>query len=744
MMAQIDQLLHLLRPRWPEPWEQDPVVQQALERLTQDAREGHPSSLPYVHAGTGQIAWLSVAPTLRALREYLDDAQGWLQRVDARSLQGAIRQLSQAPGPLGATLSVVAPQGYARWNSDLMRGEQTLVRLGQMHEFLATKPDLTRDSTPSVAALRLEFISALRVGDWTRAEACVDEIDHWNLDHAPGTLQMRMRLMQARGLTHELFDFACATQAWNFANPRRIAAAIVCAVYACAIEPIEQSEGLEAAYELYRQHWHPKLYQCIRDAKGEPGAARPLAFAAAVDSDHPLFEALHGHVPEEFWQFLQGQMPARLGIQRATSPTTPPTTAATAFPRTPPTFSRAPPRESIGDESNSGRASSQNQPTRDESADGRPLEPQRMESASAGAGPEAEALPVPLGRAQSVQGQPEIFDASRAWDGDKFWEVLSRAVAQAHAARARALIGSLDNLLFDDPLFVRCAPDALLELVSDPQIERDTGARSLLYEVIAALVDAFVVAPGFPRLGHLDVYLALLDGIVLLKRGATSDADSQLVLGLVAAAANLRPDACARCEQIVSSWWQGRPVTQRLDWLAAALDSLGPLSANTEGLISLFTDALALAARKGLQFAPTKLSMWRAIGLMLELPAQDVQQYLAPLSAADTQAYQDALAMAGLRHIAVVSLRQASAKEAAKELQARTGARVSVVTSLVSDADTDQALSADLILYVWAASTHATYRSFDSCREKLEYVQGTGSSSIVLAAERWTQRHAMQ
>ena len=54
--------------------------------------------------------------------------------------------------------------------------------------------------------------------------------------------------------------------------------------------------------------------------------------------------------------------------------------------------------------------------------------------------------------------------------------------------------------------------------------------------------------------------------------------------------------------------------------------------------------------------------------------------------------------------------------------------------------DTRHALSADLILYVWAATSHATYRAFDGYRGKLEYVQGTGPSSIILAAERWAIR----
>ena len=694
MSAEHEHLLQLLQPRWPAHWSGDPPVRQALTQLAQDAREGHPTSLPYVQAAVGQIAWLSTAGTLRELREYLDDARGWLVKADGGALTAEVRQPKDAAGPLVALLQVVSPQGYVRWNTSLASGEHTLVRLGRMHQFLRTRPDLSRDSTPSVAALRLEYISALGVGDWDRADACIGEIDHWNLDHAPGTLHMRIRLLQARGQTRELFHFVCANQAWEFANPRRIAAAIVGAVDACAIQPELNTSGLQAAFDLFRRRWYPKLVQCISDARGEVGVARPLAFAATVDGDHQWLASLRNSLPDGVWQFLQKQMPG--------APL--PTTGATA--QAPSILTDA--EQPITDP---GLPAA----TPDSSADAVVKRPSTL-----GARSEAHAVA----------------------EGIRYWTALHLAIVQVHAPQARVLIASLDSHLLDDPVFLSCAPDALLEIVSDPQIDADAGARSLLYEVLAALVDAFVLTPGFPRLAHLEVYLTLLDSIVLLKAGATSDADSQLVLGLVSAAANLRVDASERCEQIVRAWWQGRAVVPRLDWLAAALDSLGPLSIKMDGLVSLFVDAMALATRKRLQFAPTKLAMWRTIGQMLELSATDLQQYLAPLTTPADQTQQDPLAVAGLRHVAVVSLRKESAEEAAKELRARTHAKVLVVTSLVADTDTDLAVSADLILYVWAASTHATYRSFDSCREKLEYVQGTGASSIVLAAERWVQRQA--
>ncbi|GAB3647288.1 hypothetical protein [Ramlibacter alkalitolerans] len=616
-----------------------------------------------------------MAASLRELREYIDDTKVWLEKVDAETIEDRVTLPSDAPGPLTPSLQVLAPQGYMRWETSLDSGIYTLVRLGRMHEFLASRPDLSRDSAPSVAALRLEFISALRVGDWSQADACIDEIDRWNLDHAPGTLQMRIRLFEARGATEELFRFVCSNEAWNFATPRRIAAAIVCAVDVCAIQPVEFQDGLPAAYELFHRVWYPKLVQCIYDARGEPNATRMLAFAAAIDGDHRSLAPLLTHLPTGVAEFLQDVLPPQQVVETSPAPVT--------IPEAP------------------------------HPASGKNSEP-------------AVLTPAPA--------------VSSPADAGAYWAALLAAVKECRAIQARTLIASLDSDLFDDPNFLSAAPDALLELLSDPDVEQLAGPRALRYEVVAALVDAFVMAEGFPRLEHLEIYLSLLDGLVALKASVTSDADSQLVLGLVGATSNLSADACPRCEQIVRLWWRTRPVIQRLDWLGAALDSLGPLHADPHQLLDLYTDGLTLAARKGLAFAPTKAAVWWNIGRMLELPAADIEQLLNPLAPEGSGPVRDPLADAGLRQIAVVSLREASAYDAAQQLEARTGAKVSVVSSLTAGSETRNALTADLILYVWAATTHATYRAFDDHRHKIEYVQGTGSSSIIMAAERWAAR----
>jgi hypothetical protein len=654
----IDDLLAVLRPNWPDDWTTDHLVYAALECLIEDLRQGRPTSLPVVQVSKGQIGWLSMGPSGRELRDYLEDAKGWLVRADAREIGGQISTAPASASPLAPMLAVLSPQGYARWNTTLDRGKALLIRLAKMQHFLASRPHKSHRRIPSLPALRLEFITALRVGDWVRAEACVEEIDHWNLAHATDTLQMRVRLYAAQGDTAELFNFAVKHRVWNIPNPRRIAAALVNAIDACVIEPVEVREGLATAYTLFCQHWYPQIVHCIHAARGEPDALRLLAFAAVADGDSPYLNQLLPDLPPVLAQFLQAQLPGD------------PSGLATV----------APPE---------------------------PSQPSTMaEPASA------------------------------------FWVSLHQAVTHGRARHVRELIGSLDAEHYNDLDFIAAAPDALLELLSDPALAERNVAQLLLYEVLAAVIDTFIMAPGFPRITHLGIYLALLDGLVSLRGAAANDADSQLVLGLVAAAANLDAGACPRCAQIVSDWWQRRPIVQRLDWLAGALDTLAQLCSDTALLVSLYADALTLAARKGLVLTKAEASIWRNIGQTLELSSADVIHYLQPLLPPDASAQQDPLAQFALRQIAIVSLREASAQEAAQQLEARTGAKVSVVSAFVAGAETRHALTADLILYVWAATSHATYRAFDGWRDKLEYVQGTGASSIVLAAERWALRQS--
>ena len=86
--------------------------------------------------------------------------------------------------------------------------------------------------------------------------------------------------------------------------------------------------------------------------------------------------------------------------------------------------------------------------------------------------------------------------------------------------------------------------------------------------------------------------------------------------------------------------------------------------------------------------------------------------------------------------VAIVSLHERAAREAAAQIGKRTDAHIIVVTDHAAGDGTASAATADVILYVWGATKHAVYRAFDKVRDRLEYVQGTGSASIVRALER--------
>lgn len=676
-----DDILDVIRPKWPSEWSRDPATWTAVSQLVDDARGGRPSSLPVVQSTARRISWLTVAASLRELREYLDDLRVWLPKAEGSTISGQVTVPSDS-GPLGPALRVIVPHGYVRWDTAIDRGRDILRRLHRMHVFLSTRPRLAEARVPSGAALRLEFITSLKVGDWFRARQCIDEIDQWSLEPASATLQMRIRLLEARGDRDELFAFVNRHEAWNFANPRKIAAAIVSAIDAGAIQPVERSDGLQRAYEVFRQTWHQRLVHLISDARVESQAVRLAAFAATADADRHSLGQLLPLLPEAVSAFLSSQLPVETpsapGHHSSLVDTPSSSTVVTDVdPDQPPTVAPTP----------------------------------------------SCALPSDVG---------------------SYWRELHRAIGGANVARTRALIDALESDLVGSAEFIASAPDEVLELLTDPAIDLRHEAKTLRYEALAALVDCFIGAPRFPDLTCLEIYLSLLNGIVELRGGAANDADSQLVLGLGGAVANLSPPACVRCEEAFRALWHRRPIVHRLDWLTAALDTLAELHPSPHNLIDLFTDGLALAARKGVVMSPTRVAVWRQIGAMLELPGEDVDELLKPVEGDESGDRVDVLASTGVRTIAIVSLREASAKSAARELEARTGANVLVTSSLVADDDTRHAATADLILYVWAASTHATYRAFDRWRDKVEYVQGTGAASIMMAAERWAARRRSQ
>lgn len=128
-------------------------------------------------------------------------------------------------------------------------------------------------------------------------------------------------------------------------------------------------------------------------------------------------------------------------------------------------------------------------------------------------------------------------------------------------------------------------------------------------------------------------------------------------------------------------------------------------------------------------------SLWRQIGLRI-FDQSTIDEYL-PLPS-DSDGQEDPLKSANLKKVAIVSMREPQAKNAAELIEQRTGASVHLVTDKIAGAQTDNAVTAEVILFVWKATSHAIFRAFDKIeKERVAYVQGTGAGSILLALERW-------
>ena len=94
----------------------------------------------------------------------------------------------------------------------------------------------------------------------------------------------------------------------------------------------------------------------------------------------------------------------------------------------------------------------------------------------------------------------------------------------------------------------------------------------------------------------------------------------------------------------------------------------------------------------------------------------------------------DPIKEAGLNSIAIVSLQPGSAKNAKREIESRAESSVHIYSEGLTNLNAS--LNADVILFVWRKTSHEAYRVFDNHRDKLVYVPGSGSSSIIHALER--------
>lgn len=680
-----EELLARLTASWPVEW------RNAGERGTnplrfeiEALRRGEAAHLPFFR-GEQDVAWLTVAGTATALRAAITGLRAWI--IPSFGWEDRVRPIVQPAdytGPLAAPLSAISPSGYYRWHSRAKAARGSIAeKLVLWRRLRSLRPETTSTAEPSLFELREQFQLALATGDRTLAEAAIAALDERQLDTAANTSFMRTRMRAWFGAHAEIVQDPNLSRIIALRLPQSVRVAITEAFYHVYARNLVVAENPAAARVAVADQIFPQIAGLLRFAQPEDGDGTRWLLehlpVGVVPPDQPksrqdaFFEALR----RCDWPVVQ-----KTGLQLLDG---------TGL------------REAL-----------------------RPL--------------------VQAGLAESLKYRPEVTvqavvhgpGQKRLTPEDWSQFVAALRCSDLKAAEAFLELPQRPGLESNDPRVAEEITSAFVELFTAPQSGRDTGVAALFHRSLAFLVEDLVGDRRFPQCELADAYLALMQAWVASRCGSTLPADSSVVISLAAGILQ-----CRGCEEgdvagLLRNWWEGRPVKVRLPFLLNALEVLGEYTSQPATAQGLWIDGATFIRSHAVALTPTEARLWRAIGQNLGFDRATTEEYV-PVDAEldDDAVLEDLLPSSGLRKVAIVSLHERAARAAAELIVERSGAEVVLVNEVVAGASTDSALTADVILLVWAATKHAVYRAFDDVRNKVVYVQGTGISSIVLALENW-------
>ncbi len=612
--------------------------------------KGKPGSLPFF--GRSKISWVTFGGEQEELLEAIEDLRAWVLPYLGREESQPIVTAQKAQRPQEKAFCALAGW-YFRWYSPEDNFTGVIKRFKALSVLLESRPSHESRIPPSLSGLRLDFVAAVRTGEWSAAQKAVDLIDQWQLDTARNTQLMRIRMLYEEGNLECLIETIRRNELLDSALPSRVRAIVIDAVYQSELCPLERWKGWHEAVKAYERSWQGRLAPYVVAQRALTPDFSLSAYQAFTESDRQTLTVLF---KTHNMQIAGSMLDALPSVS-------------------------APPQES------------------------------------------ADATDITGGTPPSI---------SRA-----FWTEIKTAVQTGAHGKAKLCISDLTDVVLDDPEWISVGAETLLEIFTDPLTLGDPRSKVVAEEVLVGIVDTVINSNGFPRHQHAVFYDSLISTWVVAREDSSLEQDGQLLLGLVGAAIQCSVQSILDCEAAIRQWWGKRKILSRLPWLATALDTLIQNHANPPELQDLWIDGADLIRRHGIPLSRTERSVWRQLGRIVGLDDESVRTLIVELTEAEERLEADSLAELHLRKIAIVSLQEGAARRAAEELRSRTGADVVIVTSTAADDLTRAALSADLILFVWASCTHAVFRVFDHARDKMQYVQGTGPASIVLAAEHW-------
>lgn len=639
--------------------------------------DGKVASLPYPRRQ--DVLWVTLAPTAGELRRAIEDLRCWVLPSFGWESAPSILSEGGTAGQMGALLLAHSPPGYFRWHSHLADIHHVIARLATMRAVIARAPARQSQLRPTLEMLRRQFTLGLATGDRNTALQAINEIDQRQLDTASNVLSMRIRLAAGFGDDQAIVNHPQLDDLLSIRVPQRVVESVLLAHHAVFLADHEAAGNIEAALAAYLP-----LYGRLAGLAGHPAdgadtaVVRMATYDAALAEDVGRLHALADRFPDDKVVAAIASSHPALGAQPISEP------GAPAVLKT---------------------------------------ETQSVE------GPFIEAVETPVTEGETHKVAPVPVTEAPALPLD--WSDVPTLVAtDAHEFLAAFLQRAM---LMPDV----CDPgdgEFVIELFTDSDIIADTKKRAAAEQVLTTVIDAYVCEERFPRRERLRLYQAVLDIWSSSRTMSTDPIDGQLLLTI--ADALLRLDG--RLESIaataIARWWEARPVRSRLSWLGEALELLTEQSTAQDYLGLWYAGAgLTKADHEGFSVADRHL--WYRLGRRLGLDVATTHEALGgnwlPPQSAD-----DPLLAAGFKKIAIVSLNERAAREAASQIEDRTHAHVVLVTDHAAGEGTASATTADVILFVWGATKHAVYRAFDKVRDRLEYVQGTGSASIVRALER--------
>jgi hypothetical protein len=684
--------------------------------------QGSRASLPFFK--DDRVAWFTVAADAEALQAAIEDLRAWI--LPSFGWEDD-RQPLVTPGDAASTLSplihTMSPTGYFRWWTTRASFDLVVRKLIAMRRLEEAQPTHVRELVPSLFQLRQQFDVALLTGDRDSAQEAIDSIDHHQLDTAANSRFMQIRLWDQFREYGLIATHPQISEIVQLRMPHPIRLAIVRAFYNQYLARFEGETDVESAARNYSENVDGVLSGLLDACRPTDGvevlhciaykawARRDGGEAAKLlaDYEYPLLERLLAPLQappatppppeEEFlvalkqgdWRTIQdvGQQLLEAGAHEL-STLTPEYLLATLG------FSLS--LHANPELAEKLRSLAVSQPTIPPTA------------------PQAEPANI------AAQSWPEFVERLKAND----WE----GAGQFLSLEERPSMGTLS---ITDTARVL---ESLEEMFTDPELGQSLAGAQLMFGSLPVIIKDFLTDPEFPRASLTGVYRQLFQLWAEQKRGSVSQPDANLLLTLAETVLQLDGTAEHLVGQNLRGWWQARKVRAMLPFLLSALDLLSELTADRALCESLWVEGAEFVRLDPQSLSPGERLLWRSVGTRIGLDDSTIDDFLGVDSASKADAV-DPLTEIELQKVAIVSLREEAARNAADVIRQRTNAQVLVVAETHAGPDTENAKTADVVLFVWASTTHAVYRAFDSVREKLAYVQGKGAASIVLTLERW-------